>query len=80
MNDETTQGLSRIAIVDSSERHQQSPRVPVRMLDNKIVVVIYKKNAAICKPLIWLISTRLDRDLTANAVRPTDPPDNDAHA
>jgi len=54
--------------------------MPMRTLDNKIGVVIYEKNAAICKPLIWLISTRLDRDLTANAVRPTDPPDNDAHA
>jgi hypothetical protein len=43
-------------------------------------VIIHEKDIAVSEPLIGFIRTRLDSNLTANAVRPTDPPDDDAHA
>jgi hypothetical protein len=43
-------------------------------------MIVDEKDVAVSEPLIGFIRTRLDRDLTTNAVRPTDPPDDDAHA
>jgi len=50
------------------------------VLDHQIGVIIYEKDVAVCEPFIGFIRTRLDSNLTANAVRPADPPDDDAHA
>ena len=66
--------------MNSYECHQEASRMPMRSLDDQIRVIVHRQHAASREPLIGLIRARLDRDLTTNAVRPTDPPDDDAHA
>jgi len=80
MNDKTAQGLGSVAIVDAAECHQETAGVPMGPLDDKVGVIVYKKNTAVRKTFIGFIRASLDRDLTADAVRPTDSPDDDAHA